>query len=178
MQRRLLGAAALALSASSLGCEDLSRFSTTGDEAYCGAVVVGSAFREGLGPDVSMSLTLDATHLDGPGSPGAITTSEPSGDGGPKMLLFDAAPLRVIAPLEQDPLSHLLFGDGRVRNAMYAVSPKDPKQGSMIAVVSLLNDETVEVRLLRPGAASGKDPDQSQIYGLFSLARHSSGCGF
>ncbi len=171
----LLAAPALAFAA--LGCEDVSRFSTTGAEAYCGAVVVGSEFREGLSPRVVMSVTLDASHFDGPDSPGALTTSEPSDEGGPEVHLFDAAPLRIIAPLRHDPLSQLIFGDGRDKNAIFAVSPNDPKEGSMLAVVSLMHDDTIQVRLLRPGSVGGSS-DQDQVYGLFSLVREPAGCGF
>jgi hypothetical protein len=167
----LLAATALALLA--LGCEDVSHFSTTGDEAYCGTVVAGSEFREGLGPDAVMSLTLDASRLDGPGSPGAITAGEPRAKDGALVKLLDQAPLRIIKPLQHDPLSQLTFGDGRDRNAIYAVAPEDPKDASLVAVLSLMHDDSVEVRLLRPAGAG-----QSQIYGLFSLVRKTDGCGF
>jgi hypothetical protein len=170
-------AASALLACAAIGCEDVSHFSTTGDEAYCGAVVVGSDFREGLSPRVVMALTIDASTLDGPGSPGALTTSEPSDEGGPDVRLFDGAPLRVIAPLRHDPLSQLIFGDGRDKNAIFAVSPADAQEASMLAVVSLMHDDTVQVRLLRPGSV-GASADDGQVYGLFSLVRRPGGCGF
>ena len=132
MHRRALALATIALASAATGCEDLSRFSTTGDEAYCGAIVGGTEFREGLGPHVMMSLTLDASHLDGPGSPGELTTAEPGAKGAAEVKLLDQAKLVLIAPLQQDALSQLTFGAGSDKNAIYAVTPeKDPTDASL-----------------------------------------------
>jgi hypothetical protein len=161
------------------GCEDFSRFSTLPDEAYCGAVTLGSEFRQGVSPRVQMSLTLDATKLDGPGSPGTITTFEADEEGSEKgARMLDGAFLRVITPIEHDPISRLTFGDGRDRSAMYAVSPSNGDDAAMIAVLSLMHDDTAQVRLLRPGRAGVVGGDNGQIYGLFALARRTGGCGF
>jgi hypothetical protein len=178
-------AAALAVAfaaAASTGCEDLSHFSTGKDEAYCGSVVLASEFRQGLSPKVQMSLTLDATELDGPASPGRISTFEASDGVTPERRLLQDVPLRVIAPLEHDALSRLSFGEGRDRNVILAASPNDPKEESLLAILSLKNDDTVEVRLLRAGrpgdGADAPPPGSTPIYGLFPLVRRPGGCGF
>lgn len=165
------------------GCDDVSRFSTADGEAYCGAVTLGSAFRAGLSPRVQMRLTLDASELDGPEPPGALSTYEPPSEGTPERRLLDEAALRPIAALGHDPLSRLEFGDGRERNAVYAVSASEPGAESLLAILSLRSDESVEVRLLRPGQEplpSGEPlpPGQRQIFGVFRLTRRSGTCGF
>lgn len=185
MTRRPLALAALTscLLLTGAGCDDLARFSTADGEAYCGAVTLAGAFRTGLSPRVQMRLQLDATALDGPGSPGALSTFEAADGAQPERRLLDRAPLRPIVPLANDPLSHLEFGDGRERNAIFAVSPADPAAESLLAILSLQTDEAIEVRLLRPGVppeAAGEPPpaERRQIFGMFRLTRRTNECGF
>lgn len=175
-------AAALLAVAAGLGCSNLDRFTTAPNEAYCGAVTVGAPFRTGLSPRVQLRLTLDASALDGASPPGMLSTYEAADVGSPEARQFIEAPLRPIPPLAHDALSHLDLGDGCERSAIFGVSPADTTAESMLAVVSLRTDDTVEVRLLRPGLApsataptpSGRRP----IFGLFSLTRQSNRCGF
>lgn len=162
-----------------LGCEDLGRFSTRHDEAYCGAITLGSAFRAGLSPRVQMRLELDADKLDGADSPGTLWTFEAATEGRPERRLLDGAVLRPIAPLAHDPLSRFEMGDGRERNAIYAVSPSDPEAESMLAFLSLRSDGGVEVRLVRPGAVGTDLPEgRRSLFGIFSLVRREGRCGF
>jgi hypothetical protein len=165
-----------------LGCDDLDRFTTAPGEAYCGAITLAGSFRTGLSPRVQMRLTLDASRLDGPGSPGVLSTFEAADDTHAARRLLDSAPLRPIPPMLHDPLSQLQFGDGRERNAIYAVSPASPEAESMLAVVSLKADETVEVRLVRGGTAgTGNDaPPEGRrpLFGIFPLKRKDNECGF
>ncbi|WP_437958964.1 hypothetical protein WME76_04415 [Sorangium sp. So ce119] len=165
------------------GCDDVSRFSTAEGESYCGAVTLGGAFRAGLSPRVQMRLSLDADALDGPEPPGALWTYEAPDAAVPERRLLDGAPLRPIGALAHDPLSRLEFGEGRERNAIYAVSASDPEAESLLAILSLRTDESVEVRLLRPGQAplpSGEAPaaGQRQVFGNFRLTRRTGTCGF
>jgi hypothetical protein len=165
------------------GCDDLSRFSTGDGEAYCGSVTLAGAFRTGLSPRVQMRLTLDAAALDGPDPPGTLSTFEAADDTHAERRLLDRAPLRPIGPLAHDPLSHLEFGEGRERNAIFAVTPLASEAESLLAIVSLQTDDTVEVRLLRPGAppdAAGQQPpaERRPIFGMFRLTRRSNECGF
>ncbi|MCC6556492.1 MAG: hypothetical protein IT372_26330 [Polyangiaceae bacterium] len=177
-------AALIGLGLAAAGCDDLSRFSTADGEAYCGSVTLASGFRTGLSPRVQMRLTLDATALDGTEPPGLLSTYEAADETHPERRLLDRAPLRPIAPLANDPLSHLEFGDGRERNAIFAVSPVDPAAESMLAIISLQTDDSIEVRLLRPGAprdeATGDPPpaERRQIFGMFRLTRRPNECGF
>jgi hypothetical protein len=179
---RLLALGLALASAPSLGCTNLDRFTTGPGEAYCGAITIGAPFREGLSPRVQMRLTLDASALDGPSAPGTLSTFEAAALGQAEERTFTDAALRPMAPLAHDAMSHLEFGDGRERNAVFAVSPTDEAAEAMLAVVSLKSDDTVEVRLLRPGmAASTTAPTPAgrrPIFGLFSLTRQSNRCGF
>ena len=185
MSRRALALAAVAscLLLAGAGCDDLSRFSTADGEAYCGSVTLAGAFRTGLSPRVQMRLQLDATGLDGLEPPGALSTFEAADETHPERRLLDRAPLRPIAPLAHDPLSHLEFGDGRERNAIFAVSPADPASESLLAILSLQTDDAIEVRLLRAGSppdATGEPPpaERRPIFGIFRLTRRTHECGF
>jgi hypothetical protein len=163
-------------------CQDLSRFTTRNGEAYCGSVTLAREFREGIGAHVDMRVTLDATTLDiGVDPPGHITTFEVTDGSTQPKRLFDEAALRPIAPLANDVLSELQFGAGRVRNVLFAVSPNDTAEESMLAVLSLRSDETIEVRLVRPGRTTGTTsaPETQQpVYGLFTLSKQQGLCGF
>ncbi|WP_437735861.1 hypothetical protein [Sorangium sp. So ce1335] len=179
----LLALAGAMAAGGAAGCDDVSRFSTTEGESYCGAITLGGAFRAGLSPRVQMRLTLDADALDGPEPPGALWTYEAPDAGAPERRLLDGAPLRPIAALAHDPLSRLEFGEGRERNAIYAVSAAAPDAEPLLAILSLRTDESVEVRLLRPGEAplpSGEAPaaGQRQVFGNFRLTRRTGTCGF
>ncbi|MDC0683155.1 hypothetical protein [Sorangium atrum] len=165
------------------GCDDLSRFSTADGEAYCGAITLGGAFRTGLSPRVQMRLTLDADALDGPEPPGALWTYEAPDGATAERRLLDGAPLRPIGALSHDPLSRLEFGEGRERNAIYAVDAAEPEAEPLLAVLSLRTDESVEVRLLRPGRAplassEAEAAGQRQVFGNFRLTRRTGTCGF
>jgi hypothetical protein len=162
-----------------VGCTDMSRYSTAPDESWCGSVTLGSVFRQGLSPRVQMRVQLDATKLDANESAGTISTFEAAdGDAKPTRLL-DEAELRALAPLAHDPLSRLSFGDGRERNAIFAVTPKDPAAESLLAIISLKTDDAVEVRLLRAGVKGDDAPaGRTPIFGVFPLARSPGRCGF
>jgi len=175
---RLFAVAALALFAAS-GCEDLERFSTGPDEAYCGAITLASAFRTGLSPRVQMKLVLDASKLDDTASPGKLWTFEAEAPGRPARRLIDGADLRPIPPLAHDPLSHFEMGDGRERNAIFAVAPSDPDAEGLFAFLSLRSDGGVEVRLLRAGSDAAEVSEQRRpIFGMFLLTRREGTCGF
>jgi hypothetical protein len=169
-----LGGLALATGA----CDPVSDFGTGEGEAYCGAITLENTYRAGLSPRVQLRLRLDADKIEGGSSPGTISSYDAGLDEADRRLL-DRAALRPIPPLDHDPLSQLEFGDGRERNLIYAVSPSNPAAESLLAIVSLRNDEAVEVRLLRAGSdAAADDPARRPLFGLFVLNRRSNDCGF
>jgi len=171
------------LALGALGCRDLSRFDTEGSEAYCGSMVSSPLFQEGFVPEgvpppLRLELLLDTDALST--IPGELTTDDAdrglcSDDGRP---LIDRAPLRAISELSHDALSTFEFGDGRDHNFFAWVD--STCQGTMLAVVSLMSDGNVEVRLLKPAALPPPDapPDRKPGFALFSLTREEEGCNF
>jgi hypothetical protein len=151
------------------GCEDVSEFTTAPGESFCGAIVQGLSFRNGFGPGVRMRLNLDAEQLQQ--APGILSTD----DG-----LFVDTPLRPLPQLHHDALSTLQFGEGRVRNLMYGVQPTAGSMG--YAVVSLLENGDVEVRILRGAPPMPGEPplalDDPHLFGVFPLTRQRGTCGF
>lgn len=173
-----IAAVALAAGAGAVACEDLTSFSTAPGESYCGSITLGAAFRRGFTPKAQMRLTLDAEKIDGDESPGALTTREVK-DGGEELRLLTDAPLRPIPPLAHDVLSRPSLGEGRVRTAIYAVTPGDPDAEALLAAVSLRSDGDVEVRLVRAGAsddAAALPEGRKPLFGLFTLKRRKGPC--
>ena len=158
------------------GCRDVSRFSSRGDR-FEGLVVKGSFVRSGVGEETRMCLTLDTDHLQD--APGTITTSDGR---------FRAAALRPIPQIWHDPLSTLSFGDGRAQNLVYASTPV-PGDAADVAdaqdvmvIVSLMQSDRVEVRLLRgaPQSDAGPPPPGvgGALFGVFNLDRAPGPCAF
>ena len=154
-----LGPLALLLGAS---CKDVSDYSTAPDESYCGSIVQGPFVRANFEPDVQMRLRFDGTALDT--APGSLTTS----DG----RLHDSA-LGVVTQVFNDPLSTLQFGEGRRRNLLYTVVPRDGSP-SLLVVLSLMDSGDMEVRLVRGPAGDGGPP---AVFGIFPLQRRKGTCG-
>jgi hypothetical protein len=169
------------VSFASLGCRDLERFDTKGDEAYCGEMV-GAPFNEGFLPEnanppvIGMRLTFDIDNL--ATSPGEISTDD--GVQGPcaPEPLFSEARLRSISEAFHDPLSQLEFGDGREQNLLVWVD--SACKGTLVGVVSLMRDDSIEVRLLKPAPEPTDDTLRADRPGFahFKLTRRSQGCGF
>jgi len=180
------GGAIMALALACVGCNDLDRFSTGNNEAYCGRITLGSAFREGFSPRVQLRLELDAANLDGPESPGRLSTYEAEDEATPERRILTNAALSVIQPLQHDPMSQLSFGEGRERNVVYGLQPDDDEAESVLAVLSMRADDSVEVRLIRAGrspsgdAATNDDVPEGRrrLFGLFPLTRKNGDCGF
>jgi len=172
-------AAALAIA----GCRSLERFDTAGEPAYCGSIVGAQLFQEAFIPDntppeLNLHLELDIDHLTT--RPGMLTSDDgltglcsPNGD-----PLFRNASLRAIPEIFQDPLSQAEFGDGHQHDFFAWVD--STCQGTMVAVVSLLTNGAVEVRLLKPMAEppSNAPADQRPGFALFYLKRSEKGCKF
>src|SRR5215831_9609409 len=147
------------------GGRDLSRFSTASGDHFEGPVVRGDFVRAGIAVDTKVCVTLDTDHLED--APGAVS----SNDG-----RFQKTPLRPIPQIWHDPLSTLSFGTGRVKNLIYAVTPSADAGDAqdMFVVISLLQSDDVEVRLLRsaPGGST------NAVFGVFQLTRQKGDCPF
>jgi hypothetical protein len=173
--RLVVVAALAALSSALVGCRDTSRFSSRGDR-FEGSVVNSNFVRSGLSANVQMCLTLDTDHLQD--APGTITTSDGR---------FQKTALRPIPQIWHDPLSTLSFGNGRVQNLVYVASPlsgdaSDAEAQDVMVIVSLMQADYVEVRILRgaPQSDAGPPPPgtASALFGIFNLDRQPGPCEF
>jgi hypothetical protein len=169
-----------------LGCRNVDRFDTEGGAAYCGEMINfgENGFVRGE-PNLAMQLELDTDSLTV--QPGVITTSDRlitradgtvASEGGvcTPLPLFDAAALRAIPEIMGDQLSLLEFGDGREYNFFAWVD--STCLGTVVAVVSLMKNDTVEIRLLKPRPAA---PDNAPVgeqpgFILFRLNRGEKPC--
>lgn len=177
-----LGVAALGLALS--GCRDLEQWELAKDEAYCGSLVSAPLFQEGLLPEgtppaLRMRLDLDVGQL--ATRPGTLTTDDRGRGlcGAQGRALFEEAPLRTVTEALHDAISTASLGEGRDRNVLAYV---DTSCGhSMLAVVSLMNGGTVEVRLFKPAPEASETTPQTDRpgFGLFVLERQpKSDCGY
>ena len=149
-------------------CRDVQRFSTAGDH-FEGTVVGGSFVRSGIVENTRVCLTLDTEHLQD--TPGALSSSDGR---------FHATALRPIPQLWHDPLSTLSFGEDRIRNMVYAVAPVAEAGSSedILAIVSLMQSNGVELRLLRGAPVADAGPPSNAIFGVFTLERKGGTCSF
>lgn len=160
----------VALAALGVACTDVSRFDTGKDDAYCGTIVDATFVRQGFSRQIQAELQIDTHALNT--KPGTLTThrdDEPC-DGNP---LFSGVALQAPVKLESDPLSQLQFGDDRELNFMSWVAPACG--ATFLAVVSLMQDNSVELRLLR-SPTQPSDPETGAL-GVFTLERNKRGCG-
>jgi hypothetical protein len=169
-----LRAAPLALACLSVlpACEDIEKFDTKGDAAYCGSVIDAQFVKTredqgGFGHDARMRLQLDTSQLNS--APGTITTDDTNCNGS---RTFDGAEIRVQPEMKHDPLYLMTFEDGQIQNI---VGWANSCRGSSLVILSLLKTDRVDVRLLEP-----KDlvPTGNDVFSVFQLTRNEIGCGF
>ena len=158
------------------GCRNLDRFETEEGMAYCGPMVnLAQNGFDSRQPDLKMQLELDMNSLTV--QPGLLTTTR-DGDGGVCFPFppFEKASLRAIPEIMHDQLALLEFGDGREYNFFAWVD--STCFGTVVAVVSLMKNDDVEVRLLKPKpepAPGAPEADQPGFI-LFHLVRQKKPC--
>jgi len=162
-----------------VSCHSLDGFSTKPGYAYCGTIVGTQAldFQAGFvpagqPPQLEVALTLDTEKLTS--IPGILTSNDAnfglcSATG---QALFQDAPLRAIPEVDHDALSTLTFGEGHVHDFFAWVDSSC--QGTLVAVVSLLKNNQVELRLFKPMRNPPPDagPAETPGFALFSLTAH------
>jgi hypothetical protein len=135
----------------------LDRFDTKGSAVFCGSIVSTPEFHEGFvrenqPPNLRLSLELDTDQLTS--RPGTITSDDGAEANGlcaaQALPLFNQAELHPISELFHDPLSTLEFGEGRDHNFFAWVD--STCKGTLLALVSLMKNEKVEIRLFKPAA--------------------------
>lgn len=166
------------------GCRDLDEFELRDDEVFCGTLVSAPLFHEGLLPEnlpptLRLRLELDVSQL--ATRPGTLTTDDAvrglcSSEG---RAFFEEAPLRTVVEALHDPISTASIGQGRERNVLAYV---DSSCGhSLLAILSLMEGGSVEVRLFKPGPEPTEETSQRDRpgFGLFTLERHhKDACSF
>jgi hypothetical protein len=189
---------ACAVASGGLSCSSLERFETSGDSAFCGDLVRAPRFQGGLlpvgvPPILSLRLKLEPENLTARPVEAETTESESpesyaivghlTSDDNERGLcaerpLFEESPLRTIPELDHDALKLFEFGEGRDYNFMSWVD--STCQGTMLAVVSLMRNDSVEMRLLKPAALAppAAEPAKRPGFGLFYLHREAEGCEF
>lgn len=170
---------ALALLAMTSACRSLDRFDSKPGTAYCGAMVSAGFVRGGLlpanaRPSLGMRLTLDTSKLDT--TPGVVSTDDFVRGLCAPLPLFQEAPLRAIPQVANDELSLLEFGNGRELNFFAWVDSTCTE--TVLAVVSLMKDDSVEVRLLKPAPENTASPAEGPGFGIFRLRQQRGTCGF
>lgn len=171
---RLFG---LILALSALGCQKLDRFDTTDGQAYCGSVV-GAQFiltppsEGGFQRTLLMRAEIDTNLLNT--TPAWITTDDAKDGPCEPQPTFDEAPVRVTPEILEDSMSLMTFEDGRDHNLIgWAQSTC---RGPMLTIVTLLETDEVEVRLLKPAPIPTVDGERD-AFALFALKR-AADCGF
>jgi hypothetical protein len=162
-------------------CRSLDRFNTEKPAAYCGSLVGATTFHSGFigngaPPSLELRLELDTSSLSD--RPGALSSDDASAGFCKPAPLFDEAPLRAIPEILHDALSQADLGQGHEHDFFAWVD--STCQGTMLAVVSLLTNGAVEVRLLKPApdVSPMADPSQRPGFALFYLQRSEKGCAF
>jgi len=181
----------IALCASSvLSCGDLEGFTSKQGEGYCGTLGL-PLFQEGFvekgaEPTLEVALVLDTSKLTT--EPGRLSSNDPQGlcsTADAPQVLFQNAPLRAIPVLQHDVLSALTFGEGHDHDFFAWVD--STCQGTMLAVVSLMKNNYVELRLFKPAhyVPPNSPAAESPGFALFHLYPKpldkpdtEGGCGF
>jgi hypothetical protein len=163
-----------------VGCKSVDRFDTAPGSAYCGEMVGGIA-SDGLVPDRSavelkLSLTLDTRPpFD---YPGRLTSNDESGGLCAPARLFDNARLRTVQAALHDMVSSIQITPDHEQDTFTWID--STCQGTFVCILSLMYDGRVELRLFKPmpDVDAGAPAQLRAGFGLFSLARSESGCGF
>jgi len=145
------------------GCRDFSEYSNHGDH-FEGAVAPGAFVRTGIPSDLRLCVELDATAMQS--APGTLVTSNG--------WIASGTKLRPLPHVQNDTLSLLDFGEGRAKTTLFAVAPVGEADATVF--LSFMNDDKLEVRLLRSGPRDEAPNDY--VFGVFGLTRQPGPCPF
>jgi len=175
---------------SAVSCGDLEGFTSKPGEAYCGTIGLppfqDGFVKEGSPSTLELALTLDVDKLSS--EPGTLNSKDPQGICGTAdapQVLFLNAPLRAIPELQHDLLSALSFGEGRGHGFFAWVD--STCQGTVVAVVLLMKNNYVELRLFKPMPFPGPKATAAERPGFalfhlnpkpLHLSDKEGGCGF
>jgi hypothetical protein len=174
----------LALGLLVTGCKNLDKFNTEENEAYCGSLVSPADASEGFDywttqhQELKLAVTLNTDRLDD--LPGNLRSND--ADFGPcaPQPLFDDAPLRVIKKALGDRIASIRLGDDHEDEILAYVD--STCSGTMFAILSLVQNGTTELRLLRPAPEVLTPVADQPRFGVFQLSKRNtttnSACSF
>ncbi len=157
-----------------VSCSSIDGFTSKPGYAYCGGILRSPSFETGFvprgePPALRVALTIDTNKLTT--TPGILTSNDAqtglcSANG---QALFQDAPLWAIPAVDQDAVSQLSFGEGHQHDFFAFVDSSC--QGTMVALVSLLKNNQVELRLFKPEPHPADDTVPNQPgFTMFPLA--------
>jgi hypothetical protein len=173
---------ALAALATAVGCRNLDGFQSKPGEQYCGELLRQPEFQDGFlpmgsRPNLELALTLDMSKLTS--EPGKLSSNDATTGlcASTTGALFQNAQLRAIPAVDHDVLSTLTFGEGHEHDFFAWVDSSC--QGTMLALVSLLKNREVEIRLFKPARLppSNAPPEQQPGFAMFHFEAQKGGCG-
>ena len=173
------------IGASLFGCHNLDSFDSKPGESYYGTIgspdFQSGFIKKGSRPNLELALTLDTSKLSS--EPGMLRSREGQAASGVGLCgdqpLFANVPLRAIPEVERDALSALTFGEGHDHDFFAWVD--STCQGTLLAIVSLLKNDQVELRLFKPARRPAPDtlPSDRPGFAVFHLdARKQADIGF
>jgi hypothetical protein len=170
-------------------CRSVDRFDTHDGETYCGRLLGQNDLSLGfeapgwVGKSDRASVTIESLRtaqlFDKDGEVALLTSYDATY--GPcstqQSPLFARAPLRTIGKAQGDRLFNMQIAEDHEGD--YVTFVDSTCSGSMVAILSLIQDGTIELRLLRP-APIVKDLDtaleSTPRFGLFQLIKQKQGC--
>jgi hypothetical protein len=164
------------------GCHSLDRFDTTDGAEYCGKLLAPGFASTGLvenGDQASqLRLKLSLSTKTIATRPGVVSSNDQAFGICTPQPLFNDAPLRTIEPALHDEISLLRIGEGHEEDVLVWVD--STCSGSMLAVLSLIADGHVELRVFRPRPEPSSDTPIADTpgFGVFSLEKRRDGCDF
>lgn len=173
-------------------CRSVDRFDTHEGEAYCGRLLghddlsLGFEAASWTGSAEQATITIESLRtaqlFDQDGQVALLTSHD--ANYGPcsaeQQPLFARAPLRTIGKAQGDRLSSMRLSEDHEGD--YVTFVDSTCSGSMVAILSLIQDGTLELRLLRPAPAKDLNasvpvaPDKTPRFGLFQLTRQKQDC--
>jgi hypothetical protein len=151
-------------------CHNLDSFDSKPGEVYYGAIgspdFQSGFVKEGSPPNLELALRLDTSKLSS--EPGMLRSREgqtvSAGGLCGDQQLFAEVPLRAIPEVDRDALSTLTFGEGHDHDFFTWVD--STCKGTLLAVVSLLKNDQVELRLFKPAPRPAPDTKASDTPGF------------
>jgi hypothetical protein len=152
------------------GCKNLDRFDTQKGESFCGSLSAanyGFEYWTGRTEELKVALTLDTSKLDG--VPGRLRSND--ADFGPcsPHAIFEDVPIRVVRKALGDRIAEIRLGDDHEEEVLAFVD--STCSGSMVAIISLVQDGSAELRLLRPAPEIDTPVTAQPRFGVFGLAK-------